>query len=132
MSLEADERVDLARIAEILRAWGEAIREDTPAAVDAERAERNGAMAEVLGQAAAALVARHAELGLLAAIRSANAIEADGVPPGFDLAQVYTDGDEVVVCGAPEPGEAHDCEQMGCGPEVHVIFRVSGGPAQPE
>lgn len=131
MRVEPNDGSELARIAEILRTWGDAIRDDTPAAVDAERAERNRVMAEVLEQAAAALVARHAEAGLLAAIRAANAIQADGVPPGFDLAQVYTDGNEVVVCGEPAPDQPHDCERMGCGPAVHVIFRTSGGPQRP-
>ncbi|HEU5207934.1 MAG TPA: hypothetical protein VFU06_00875 [Longimicrobiales bacterium] len=116
-----------ARLSEILRTWAAAIREDTPTGVDAERAERNGAMADVLERASHLLLARYAGDGLLAAIRRASAIRADGVPPGFDLAQVYTDGDEVVVSGEPLPDEPHDCDAMGCGPSAHVIFRTSGG-----
>ena len=127
--MTAEHPDELGRMAEILRTWAEAIRADTPAAIDSERAERNATMADVLERAASVLVERYAAAGLLSAIRRANAIRADGVPPGYDLAQVYTDGDEVVVIGEPAPGEPHDCGVMGCGPNGHVIFRISGGTA---
>ncbi len=120
---DAQHHEELRRVADILEAWADAIRADTPAAVDAERAERNATMADVLGTAVAALRVRGND-ALLAAIRSANAISAEGVPAGYDLAQVYTDGSEVVVCGMPPADGTHDCTRMGCGPSAHVIFRI--------
>ena len=127
--MTAEHHDEPGRTAEILRTWADAIRADTPMAIDPERAERNATMADVLERAASVLVQRYAEAGLLAAIRRANAIRAEGVPAGYNLAQVYTDGDEVVVIGEPTTGEPHDCEVMGCGPNGHVIFRTSGGTA---
>jgi len=126
-----EQHEERARIVGTLRAWAAAIREDTHPSVDAERAERNALMADMLERATGLLLARYTEQGLLAAVRRANAIRADGVPPGYDLAQIYTDGDEVVVCGEPLPDEPHDCSVMGCGPSAHVIFRISGD-ARPE
>ena len=126
-----DERhEDPARIAGTLRTWAEAIREDTPPSVDAERAERNAVMADMLERAAGLLLKRYAEQGLLAAVRCANAISAAGVPPGYALAQVYTNGDEVVGVGEPLPDRPHDCAVRGCGPSAHVIFRTSGSARQ--
>jgi hypothetical protein len=111
---ERDQSTETQRIADILQAWADAIRADT--ATTPEDAERGAQMAEVM--AAAALALRHQKngTGLLSAIRMANVIRADGVPGGYDLAQVYTDGAEVVVCGTPREGEPHDCDEMGCGP----------------
>src|SRR5690606_36696360 len=93
------------RLSEVLRAWAEAIREDTPASVDAERAERNTAKAGLRERASQMLLERYAAEGLRQAILRAYAIRADGVLAGYVLAQVYTDGDEVVVEGEPLPGE---------------------------
>lgn len=136
---EADD--ELRRVAAILEAWAENIRADATGN-DAQRMERNAAMAHVMATAAAALRAAPSDNRLAAAICAANAIRADGVPQGFDLAQVYTDGSEIVVCGLPAPDdETHDCEEMGCGAYAHVIYRTTcnhgdepekEGPFEPE
>ena len=119
------ERQELGEVAEILETWADAIRSDTSPEVDAARAARNDRMADVLMRAVAALRVESATDALFDAIRRASLIEADGVPEGFGLAQVFTDGREVVVCGRPDPSRTdHDCALMGCGPAAHVILRI--------
>jgi hypothetical protein len=119
------ERQELAEVAAILETWADAIRSDTAPEENAGRAARNGRMADVLMKAVAALRAEGADGALFEAIRRASLIDADGVPDGYGLAQVYTDGEEVVVCGRPgQSGPEHDCARMGCGPTAHVILRM--------
>lgn len=128
MTGKADGHAELRRVAAIFDAWAENIRADAAPGNGHERTERSEAMADVLATAAAALRAAPSDHGLAAAICAANAIRADGVPRGFDLAQVYTDGHEVVVCGEPAPDAMHDCTEMGCGANAHVIYRTTCDP----
>jgi hypothetical protein len=49
------------------------------------------------------------------------------VPKGYQRAEAYRRGDELVLIGEPSDGLEHSCDAMGCGSFDHVLWRGKVG-----